>query len=49
MDIEDDESTPVASTPSNGNMPINPIIEQPMLINSQINSVCISCRCYIAI
>ncbi|KAF2903136.1 hypothetical protein ILUMI_03053 [Ignelater luminosus] len=38
MDIEDDESTPVASTPSNGNMPINPIIEQPMLINSQINS-----------
>jgi tubby-related protein 1 len=34
MDVEDDESSPVASTPNNGNMPVNPIIEQQTFINN---------------
>lgn len=34
MDVEDDESSPVASTPNNGNMPINPIIDQPSFIST---------------
>ncbi|XP_044254468.1 protein king tubby isoform X2 [Tribolium madens] len=34
MDVEDDESSPIASTPNNGNMPVNPIIDQPAFINN---------------
>ncbi|XP_019870700.2 protein king tubby [Aethina tumida] len=34
MDVEDDESSPVtATTPSNGNVPINPIADKPNFIN----------------
>lgn len=34
MDVEDDESSPVtATTPSNGNVPINPIVDKPNFIN----------------
>ncbi|KAK5643618.1 hypothetical protein RI129_007463 [Pyrocoelia pectoralis] len=40
MDIEDDESSPVASTPNNnGNIPINPLVEQPLLINDEVNAI----------
>lgn len=35
MDVEDEESSPVVTTPLNGNLPINPIIEQPAFINNQ--------------
>lgn len=35
MDVEDEESSPVVTTPINGNVPINPIIEQPAFINNQ--------------
>lgn len=39
MDIEDDESSPVASTPNdNGNVPINPVMEKPNFIH-QMNGV----------
>lgn len=34
MDVEDDESSPVASTPNNGNVPINPLTDQPAFINN---------------
>ncbi|XP_023020921.1 tub domain-containing protein ktub isoform X2 [Leptinotarsa decemlineata] len=34
MDIEDDESSPVASTPNdNGNVPINPAVDKPSFIH----------------
>lgn len=40
MDVEDEESTPVTSTPDNGNMPVNPLIEQPSsFMNNQLNGV----------
>ncbi|KAB0799248.1 hypothetical protein PPYR_07128 [Photinus pyralis] len=40
MDVEDDESSPVASTPNNnGNIPINPLGEQPLLINDEVNAI----------
>lgn len=40
MDIEDEESTPVTSTPDNGNMPVNPLIEQPTtFMNNQTNGI----------
>lgn len=35
MDIEDEESSPVVTTPLNGNVPINPIMEQPAFISTQ--------------
>lgn len=39
MDIEDDESSPVASVPNeNGNLPVNPIPEKPTFIH-QTNGV----------
>ncbi|KAG5870652.1 hypothetical protein JTB14_010570 [Gonioctena quinquepunctata] len=37
MDIEDDESSPVASTPNdNGNVPVDPIVDKPNFIH-QVN------------
>lgn len=40
MDIEDDESSPVASTPNdNGNLPVNPVlVDKPTFIH-QTNGV----------
>ncbi|KAF5290207.1 hypothetical protein FQR65_LT11641 [Abscondita terminalis] len=39
MDIEDDESSPIASTPNNNlNMPVNPISEQ-LTITNEVNAI----------
>lgn len=39
MDIEDEESSPVASVPNeNGNLPVNPISEKPSFMH-QTNGV----------
>lgn len=39
MDVEDEESSPIAVTPNdNGNMPVNPIADKPNFIH-QTNGV----------
>lgn len=39
VDVEDEESTPVTSTPKNGDANVNPINEQPI---NQINGMLIN-------
>lgn len=39
VDVEDEESSPITSTPTNGNLPISPLMEQPTLINNHRNLV----------